>query len=113
MWWYFQSTGSWTLWVRALRQWRSSAAQLGSAGPSLGSTALLDSIAAIAIGGTALAGGIGGVERTLLGVLILTVLSNGLNQMGVESYTQTIIKGAVIIVAAIITMSSQRATLIK
>jgi ribose transport system permease protein len=84
------------------------AAQLGSAGPSLGSTALLDSIAAIAIGGTALAGGIGGVERTLLGVLILTVLSNGLNQMGVESYTQTIIKGAVIIVAAVIAMSSAR-----
>lgn len=86
------------------------AAQLGSAGPSLGSTALLDSIAAIAIGGTALAGGIGGVERTLLGVAILTVLSNGLNQMGVESYTQTIIKGAVIIVAAVIAMSSAKGT---
>lgn len=89
------------------------AAQLGATGPSLGATALLDSIAAIAIGGTALSGGIGGVERTLLGVLILTVLSNGLNQAGVESYTQTIIKGAVIIVAAVITMASQRESVIK
>jgi ribose transport system permease protein len=89
------------------------AAQLGSAGPSLGATTLLDSVAAIVIGGTALSGGVGGVERTLLGVLILTVLSNGLNQMGVQSFTQTVIKGAVIIVAAVVTMASQRKAVIK
>jgi ribose transport system permease protein len=88
-------------------------AQLGVAGPSLGNTLLLDSIAAIVIGGTALSGGVGGVERTVLGVLILTVLSNGLNQMGVESYTQTVIKGAVIVVAAVLTMASQRKLVIK
>jgi ribose transport system permease protein len=88
-------------------------AQLGVAGPSLGNTLLLDSIAAIVIGGTALSGGVGGVERTVLGVLILTVLSNGLNQMGVETYTQTVIKGAVIVVAAVLTMASQRKMVIK
>jgi ribose transport system permease protein len=88
-------------------------AQLSSGSPSLGSNSLLDSIAAIVVGGTALSGGIGGVERTLLGVLILTVLSDGLDQTGVQPYTQTIAKGAVIIVAAVFTMGSQRKFVIK
>lgn len=88
-------------------------AQLGAAGPTLGSTILLDSVAAIVIGGTALSGGVGGVGRTVLGVLILTVLSNGLNQIGAADYTQTIIKGLVIIVAAVFTMASQRRLIVK
>jgi ribose transport system permease protein len=88
-------------------------AQLGAAGPTLGSTILLDSVAAIVIGGTALSGGVGGVGRTVLGVLILTVLSNGLNQIGAADYTQTIIKGLVIIVAAVFTMASQRKLVVK
>lgn len=89
------------------------AAQLGAAGPSLGSQILLDSVAAIVIGGTALSGGVGSVNRTLLGVLILVVLSNGLNQIGAADYTQTIIKGIVIIVAAVFTMASQRKLIVK
>ena len=88
-------------------------AQLGAAGPTLGSQILLDSVAAIVIGGTALSGGVGGVGRTVLGVLILTVLSNGLNQIGAADYTQTIIKGLVIIVAAVFTMASQRKLVVK
>ncbi|GAC69168.1 ABC transporter permease [Gordonia soli] len=88
-------------------------AQLGAAGPTLGSTILLDSVAAIVIGGTALSGGVGSVARTVLGVLILTVLSNGLNQIGAADYTQTIIKGLVIVVAAVFTMASQRKLIIK
>ena len=88
-------------------------AQLGAAGPTLGSTILLDSVAAIVIGGTALFGGVGSVGRTVLGVLILTVLSNGLNQIGAADYTQTIIKGLVIVVAAVFTMASQRKLIIK
>ncbi len=87
--------------------------QLGSSGPSLGSTALLDSLAAIVVGGTALSGGVGGVGRTFLGVLIITVLVNGLNQMGVQDFAQTMIKGAVIVLAAIFTMASQRGLTIK
>ncbi|MDL9938799.1 ABC transporter permease [Gordonia sp. ABSL1-1] len=88
-------------------------AQLGAAGPTLGSTILLDSVAAIVIGGTALSGGVGSVTRTVLGVLILTVLSNGLNQIGAADYTQTIIKGLVIVVAAVFTMASQRKLIVK
>lgn len=84
------------------------AAQLGSAGTTIGASTLLNAFAAIVIGGTALSGGAGGVERTLVGVLILTVLANGLNQLGASDYTQTVIKGAVIIIAAVFTMASLR-----
>jgi ribose transport system permease protein len=56
---------------------------------------------------------VGGVGRTVRGVLILTVLSNGLNQIGAADYTQTIIKGLVIIVAAVFTMASQRKLIVK
>ena len=58
-------------------------------------------------------GGVGGVGRTVLGVLILTVLSNGLNQIGAADYTQTVIRGLVIIVAAVFTTASQRKLIVK
>jgi ribose transport system permease protein len=90
-----------------------SVSQLQAASPALGSTILLDSIAAIAIGGTSLAGGAGGVERTFVGVLILTVLSSGLNQLGVPDFTQTMIKGAVIAIAAAFTLAGRRGEVVK
>lgn len=90
-----------------------SVSQLQAASPALGSTILLDAIAAIAIGGTSLAGGSGGVERTFVGVLILTVLSSGLNQLGVPDFTQTMIKGAVIAVAAAFTLAGRKGQEVK
>jgi ribose transport system permease protein len=89
------------------------AGQLSSGSPTLGTNSLLNSIAAIVVGGTAISGGVGGVERTALGVLILTVLSDGLDQMGVNTFVQTSISGAVIIVAAVFTMASRRRLVIK
>jgi ribose transport system permease protein len=89
------------------------AGQLSSGSPTLGTNSLLNSIAAIVVGGTAISGGVGGVERTALGVLILTVLSDGLDQMGVNSFVQTSISGAVIIIAAVFTMASRRRLVIK
>jgi hypothetical protein len=53
----------------------------------------LNSLAAIVVGGTSLSGGVGGPDRTLLGVLIITILDNGLNLLGVSSYPQLVIKG--------------------
>ncbi|MCB8878503.1 ABC transporter permease [Acidisoma silvae] len=78
--------------------------RLGSATPSIGDGYLLDSVAAIVVGGTALTGGVGGIGRTILGVALITILSNGLNVCGVSSFTQEIVKGAVIILAVLTTI---------
>src|SRR5262249_57303214 len=67
-------------------------ARVGAAGPTLGTDLLLNSLAAIVVGGTSLSGGVGGVHRTLLGVLIITILDDGLNLLGVNQYSQMIIK---------------------
>jgi ribose transport system permease protein len=77
-------------------------ARLGSAGPSLGADLLLDTMAAIVVGGTSLAGGVGGPHRTLIGVLIIAMLDNGLNLMGISEYTQMIVKGVVVIAAVLV-----------
>jgi ribose/xylose/arabinose/galactoside ABC-type transport system permease subunit len=88
-------------------------ARLGAAGPTLGQELLLNSLAAIVVGGTSLAGGIGGVHRTLIGVLIIALLDNGLNLMGVNQYTQMVIKGAVVVAAVLIGQDRGRQTVIK
>ena len=78
--------------------------RLGSATPSIGDGYVLDTIAAIVVGGTALTGGVGGAARTLLGVALITILGNGLNISGVSSFTQEIVKGVVIVVAVLTTI---------
>jgi ribose transport system permease protein len=88
-------------------------ARLGAAGPSLGSDLLLNNLAAIVVGGTSLAGGIGGPSRTLIGVLIIAILDNGLNLMGVSQYTQMMIKGVVVIVAVLVSQDRLRSVVVK
>jgi ribose transport system permease protein len=88
-------------------------ARLGAAGPTLGQDLLLNSLAAIVVGGTSLSGGIGGPDRTLLGVLIITILDNGLNLLGVSSYPQLVIKGAVVIAAVLISQNRRQNLLVK
>lgn len=88
-------------------------ARLGAAGPSLGSDLLLNSLAAIVVGGTSLAGGVGGVHRTLIGVLIIAILDNGLNLMGVSQFLQMIIKGLVVIAAVLVSRKSGAEQVIK
>lgn len=88
-------------------------ARLGAAGPSLGSDLLLNSLAAIVVGGTSLAGGTGGPHRTLIGVLIIAILDNGLNLMGVSQYTQMVIKGIVVVVAVLVSQDRLRSAVIK
>lgn len=70
--------------------------------PQAGSTYELDAIAAVVIGGTSLAGGRGVLWGTMIGVLIMGVVSNGLDLMGVSSYFQQIVKGIIIVLAVLL-----------
>lgn len=75
--------------------------RLGSAQPLAGDGYELDAIAAVALGGTSMNGGRGRVWGTFVGVLIIAVLNNGLNILGVSSYWQEVVKGVVILIAVL------------
>lgn len=76
--------------------------RLNSAQPTAGMSYELDAIAAVVLGGTSLTGGKGRIVGTLIGVLIIGVLNNGLNLLGVSSFYQQVVKGVVIIIAVLI-----------
>ena len=59
----------------------------------------LDIIAAVVIGGASLSGGTGSILGSMIGALIMSILRNGTNQMGWETYSQEIIIGLVIVLA--------------
>ncbi len=75
------------------------ASRLLSVSPLAGQGYELDAIAAVVIGGTSVSGGQGSVFKTLIGVLLLAVIGNTFNLMGIPVYSQLIIKGAIILVA--------------
>ena len=75
--------------------------RVDSAQPTLGDGYELDAIAAVALGGTSMSGGRGKITGTIAGVLIIAVLNNGLNILGVTSYYQDVIKAIVILVAVL------------
>jgi ribose transport system permease protein len=77
-------------------------ARLNSAQPIAGMMYELDAIAATVIGGTSLMGGEGNLGGTLVGALIMGVLRNGLNLLGVSSFLQQIVIGGVIVVAVLL-----------
>lgn len=81
------------------------AARTGSALPQAGVAYELDAIAAVVIGGTSLAGGVGRVSGTVIGALLIGVMNNGLDLLGVESYYQQVIKGALIVAAVMLDRS--------
>jgi ribose transport system permease protein len=83
-------------------------ARLNSAQPIAGINYELDAIAATVIGGTSLMGGQGSVVGTLIGALIMGVLRNGLNLLGVSSFIQQVVIGAVIILAVLMDMAFKR-----
>jgi ribose transport system permease protein len=77
-------------------------ARLNSAQPIAGIMYELDAIAATVIGGTSLTGGSGTLIGTLIGALIMGVLRNGLNLLGISSFLQQVVIGAVIIAAVLV-----------
>jgi ribose transport system permease protein len=77
-------------------------ARLNSAQPIAGIMYELDAIAATVIGGTSLMGGEGGLGGTIIGALIMGVLRNGLNLLGVSSFVQQIVIGLVIVIAVLV-----------
>lgn len=82
-------------------------ARIGAASPQVGEGILFDAAAAVLLGGTSFAGGVGGVGGTAVGVLFLAVLQNGLSVAGIQSFWQQIITGG-ILVAAILLDKVQR-----
>lgn len=76
--------------------------RLMSGQPSIGIGFELDAIAAVVLGGASIAGGRGVILGTLIGAMLLAILNNGLNLMGVSSYLQDVIKGGIILLAVYI-----------
>lgn len=76
--------------------------RLNSAQPTAGESYELDAIAAVVLGGTSLTGGKGWIFGTLVGALIIGVLNNGMNLIGVSSFFQQVVKGVVILLAVLI-----------
>lgn len=74
-------------------------AQLGATVPSAGETGLMDVVTAVILGGISLSGGKGKIVGTVIGVLILAILQNGMVLLSVQSHYQIVVKGAVVLVA--------------
>ena len=84
------------------------ASQLKSGAPTYGLLYELYVIAAVVVGGTSLQGGEGKISGTLIGAFIIAVIQNGMNLTGVESYTQKVVLGFVILLAVLLDMLKKR-----
>lgn len=76
--------------------------QLAAAHPATGGTFELNAIAVVVLGGTSLTGGRGTIGGTIIGAFVIGVLFNGMVLLGVSEFWQTVIKGAVIVVAVVV-----------
>ncbi|TBN58317.1 ABC transporter permease [Glaciihabitans arcticus] len=84
-----------------------------SGAPNLADSLLLPVVAAIVVGGTAITGGYGGVGRTLIGVLIITVLRVGLSVAGVNPSYEQIVYGSLVILAVSLTIDRSKFAFVK
>src|ERR1700759_2145383 len=83
-------------------------AHFGSAQQNEFDTYLLDSIAAVVVGGTSLFGGRGGIGNTIVGLFVLGVLNNGLDHVNIDSFLKILIRGVILLAALIINVYAQR-----
>jgi len=84
-----------------------------SASPAMGSAFLLPAIAAVVMGGTTLSGGVGGPVRTVTGVFIIAILSNGMVIAAVDPFLQNVVQGLVVILAVAVTTDRSKLTIAK
>ena len=83
-------------------------AHFGSAQQNEFDTYLLDSIAAVVVGGTSLFGGRGGIGNTIVGLFVLGVLNNGLDHIQIDSFLKILIRGLILLAALVINVYAQR-----
>ena len=83
-------------------------AHFGSAQQNEFDTYLLDSIAAVVVGGTSLFGGRGGIGNTIVGLCVLGVLNNGLDHVQIDSFLKILIRGLILLAALVINVYAQR-----
>ena len=76
-------------------------ARLGSGQPSAGQNFEMDCITAAVVGGTSMSGGRGKIIGSIVGVLLLTVLTNGMTLVGINTYWQQVFKGVIIVVSVL------------
>ena len=84
------------------------ASRLNSAQPALGLGYELDAIAAVVIGGTSLAGGVGRITGTVIGTVILGVMTSGFTFLRVDAFYQEIVKGVIIVAAVVVDVYRQK-----
>ncbi|MCK4988442.1 MAG: ABC transporter permease [Desulfobacterales bacterium] len=83
-------------------------ARLNASEPVIGEAFPLDAIAAVLIGGTPLSGGEGGVGGTVIGALVITIIINAMNLLGISSLLQTFVLGALIIIMISVQIHTHR-----
>jgi ribose transport system permease protein/putative xylitol transport system permease protein len=87
--------------------------RISSASPNIAGGLMLPSIAAVVMGGTALTGGVGGPHRTILGVLVIAILQNGMNLLSVNPFVQEIILGVVVVSAVALSIDREKIDVVK
>ena len=83
-------------------------AYFGSAQQNQFDNYLLDAISAVVVGGTSLFGGQGGIGNTIVGLLVLGVLNNGLDHVRMDSFLKILIRGLVLLLALVVNVYAQR-----
>lgn len=89
------------------------ATRLSSGSPTLASQLLLPAIAAVIVGGTAITGGVGGIGRTVIGALIISVVRVGMTFLGVNIFVQQIVFGIVLVAAVAVTIDRSKIPIVK
>jgi erythritol transport system permease protein len=84
------------------------ASRLGAANPAIATSYELNAIAVVVLGGASLFGGVGTIGGTIIGAFVLGVLSNGMVLVGISDFWQTVITGAVIILAVVVDQLQRR-----